>query len=47
VLTVACEGSRPLAVEVQALVAPTRFGLPRHTASGFDLGRLHLLAAVL
>ncbi|HEY0411442.1 MAG TPA: magnesium chelatase domain-containing protein, partial [Candidatus Dormibacteraeota bacterium] len=47
VLTVACEGSRPLAVEVQALVAPTRFGLPRHSASGFDLGRLHLLAAVL
>jgi DNA repair protein RadA/Sms len=47
VLTVTCEGSRPLAVEVQALVAPTRFGLPRHSASGFDLGRLHLLAAVL
>jgi len=47
VLTVSCEGSRPLAVEVQALVAPTRFGLPRHSASGFDLGRLHLLAAVL
>jgi DNA repair protein RadA/Sms len=47
VLTVTCEGSRPLAVEVQALVAPTRFGLPRHSASGFDLSRLHLLTAVL
>lgn len=46
-LTVTCEGSRPLAVEVQALVASTPFGLPRRTASGFDLGRLHLLLAVL
>ncbi|HEV7679792.1 MAG TPA: DNA repair protein RadA [Candidatus Dormibacteraeota bacterium] len=46
-ITVTCEGSRPLAVEVQALAAPTPFGLPRRTASGFDLGRLHLLLAVL
>jgi len=46
-LTVICEGSRPLAVEVQALAAKTPFGLPRRTASGFDLGRLHLLLAVL
>jgi DNA repair protein RadA/Sms len=46
-LTVTCEGSRPLAVEVQALAARTPFGLPRRTASGFDLGRLHLLLAVL
>lgn len=46
-LTVTCEGSRPLAVEVQALAARTHFGLPRRTASGFDLGRLHLLLAVL
>jgi len=46
-LTVTCEGSRPLAVEVQALAAVTPFGLPRRTASGFDLGRLHLLLAVL
>jgi DNA repair protein RadA/Sms len=44
---VTCEGSRPLAVEVQALAAATPFGLPRRTASGFDLGRLHLLLAVL
>ena len=47
VLTVACEGTRPLVVEIQALVAPTSFGLPRRTSSGFDLGRLHLLLAVL
>ena len=47
VLTVTCEGSRPMVVEIQALVATTTFGLPRRTASGFDLGRLHLLLAVL
>ena len=47
VLTVTCEGTRPLVVEIQALVAPTAFGLPRRTCSGFDLGRLHLLLAVL
>jgi DNA repair protein RadA/Sms len=47
VLTVTCEGTRPLVVEIQALVAPTSFGLPRRTCSGFDLGRLHLLIAVL
>ncbi|HZS13759.1 MAG TPA: DNA repair protein RadA [Candidatus Dormibacteraeota bacterium] len=46
-LTVTCEGSRPLAVEVQALVAGTQFNIARRTASGFDLGRLHLLLAVL
>jgi DNA repair protein RadA/Sms len=47
VLTVTCEGTRPLVVEIQALVAPTSFALPRRTSSGFDLGRLHLLLAVL
>jgi len=47
VLTVACEGTRPLVVEIQALVTPTSFGLPRRTSSGFDIGRLHLLLAVL
>lgn len=47
VLTITCEGSRPLAVEVQALVTETSFGLPRRVSSGFDLGRLHLLLAVL
>jgi DNA repair protein RadA/Sms len=47
VLTVACEGTRPLVVEIQALVTATSFGLPRRTSSGFDIGRLHLLLAVL
>lgn len=41
------EGSRPLLVEIQALVNPTNFGYPKRTASGFDLNRLNLLIAVL
>lgn len=41
------EGSRPLLVEVQALVSPTPFGYPKRTAVGFDLNRLNLLIAVL
>lgn len=41
------EGSRPLLAEVQALVAPTGFGIPRRMASGIDLGRMNLLIAVL
>jgi DNA repair protein RadA/Sms len=41
------EGTRPLLVEIQALVNPTNFGYPKHTASGFDLNRLNLLIAVL
>lgn len=43
----AMEGSRPLLVEVQALVSPTSFGYPKRTAVGFDLNRLNLLVAVL
>ena len=41
------EGSRPLLVEVQALVAPTAAPSPRRTASGVDPNRLALLIAVL
>lgn len=41
------EGTRPLLVEIQALVNPTSFGYPKRTASGFDLNRLTLLIAVL
>jgi DNA repair protein RadA/Sms len=41
------EGTRPLLVEIQALVNPTNFGYPKRTASGFDLNRLHVLIAVL
>lgn len=41
------EGSRPLLVEVQALVNPTSYGYPKRAASGFDLNRLNLLVAML
>lgn len=41
------EGSRPLLVEVQALVNKTNYGYPKRTASGIDLNRLNLLVAVL
>ena len=47
VVTVALEGTRPLLVELQALVTPTHFGLPRRTTTGIELNRLVLLAAVL
>ncbi|CAN5522618.1 hypothetical protein BH24CHL9_BH24CHL9_04990 [soil metagenome] len=41
------EGSRPLLVEVQALVAPAGSGPPRRTVAGIDASRLALLVAVL
>ena len=41
------EGTRPLLLEVQALVAPAGYGTARRTAIGFDDGRLALLLAVL
>jgi DNA repair protein RadA/Sms len=44
---VALEGTRPMLVEVQALVAPGGYGSPRRTASGMDGNRLALLVAVL
>ncbi len=43
----AMEGTRPILVEVQALVTKTNFGYPKRAASGFDLNRLNLLTAVL
>lgn len=43
----AMEGTRPLLVEVQALVKSTPFGNPRRAVSGFDYNRLLLLLAVL
>jgi DNA repair protein RadA/Sms len=43
----AMEGSRPLLVEVQALVNPTSYGYPKRTASGIDLNRVNLLIAML
>jgi DNA repair protein RadA/Sms len=41
------EGSRPLLVEIQALVSPTNLGVPRRTSIGVDHHRVSLLAAVL
>lgn len=41
------EGSRPLLVEVQALVNTTSFGYPKRTVSGIDIARLNVLAAML
>lgn len=41
------EGTRPLMVEIQALVSQTNFGMPRRTAIGVDFNRVSLLLAVL
>lgn len=47
IVLAAMEGTRPILVEVQALVNRTSFGYPKRAASGFDLNRLNLLTAVL
>ena len=46
---VACsmEGTRPILVEIQALVCHSNFGIPRRTAAGCDFNRVNLLMAVL
>ena len=46
---VACsmEGTRPILLEVQALVCATNFNIPRRTANGVDFNRVNLLMAVL
>ncbi|MDE6712607.1 MAG: DNA repair protein RadA [Lachnospiraceae bacterium] len=41
------EGTRPILIEIQALVCQTNFGIPRRQVSGADLNRLNLLMAVL
>lgn len=46
-VTCLMEGSRPLLIEIQALVTRTQFGYPQRRASGFDLNRLQVLIAVL
>ena len=46
-VTAVIEGSRPLAVEVQALAVPSQLATPRRIASGLETTRLHLLLAVL
>ncbi|MEA5462670.1 DNA repair protein RadA [Leptothoe sp. PORK10 BA2] len=44
---VACEGSRPLVVELQSLVSPTSYSSPRRTATGIGYNRLLQILAVL
>ncbi|TQQ84262.1 DNA repair protein RadA [Peptacetobacter hominis] len=41
------EGTRPMLLELQALVSPTSFGIPRRTATGIDFNRVNILLAVL
>lgn len=41
------EGSRPVLVEIQALVAPSAYGTPRRAVVGWDSGRLAMVLAVL
>jgi DNA repair protein RadA/Sms len=41
------EGSRPILLEVQALVTPTNYGVPQRSANGFDMRRLQMILAVL
>lgn len=47
VVAVSMEGTRPILVEVQALVCQTNFNMPRRTAAGTDYNRVNLLMAVL
>jgi len=47
VIFVGLEGTRPILVEVQALVSPSVFGYPKRVSDGFDINRLGLLCAVL
>lgn len=44
---VACEGSRPLVVELQSLVSPTSYSVPRRSATGIEFNRLLQILAVL
>ncbi|MBE5997202.1 MAG: DNA repair protein RadA [Lachnospiraceae bacterium] len=47
VVTCQVEGSRPILLEIQALVSRTSFNIPRRTATGMDYNRVNLLIAVL
>ena len=47
VVTCSLEGTRPILLEIQALVCRTNFGMPRRTAAGIDYNRVNLLMAVL
>ena len=45
--TVACEGTRPIAIELQALINKTSYPSPRRTATGIESNRLHQILAVI
>lgn len=47
VVTASMEGTRPLLVEIQSLVAPSNYAAPRRTSAGIDLNRVALIMAVL
>lgn len=47
VVVCSLEGTRPILIEIQALITRTNFGLPRRTAVGIDYNRVNLLMAVL
>ena len=47
VIVSSIEGTRPMLIEIQALVCPTNFGMPRRMATGIDYNRITLLLAVL
>lgn len=47
VVACAIEGTRPMLLEIQALVCRSNFGMPRRTAAGIDYNRVNLLMAVL
>ena len=47
VVACAMEGTRPMLMEIQALVCRSNFGMPRRTAAGLDYNRINLLMAVL
>ncbi|HVZ81052.1 MAG TPA: DNA repair protein RadA [bacterium] len=47
VITASLEGTRPLLLEVQALVSPTNFGMPQRRSTGIDPNRLALILAIL
>ena len=46
-IVAAIEGTRPILLEVQALVSPTGYSVPQRTTTGFDMRRLQMILAVL
>lgn len=46
-VTAAIEGTRPILLEIQALVAPTGYSVPQRTSTGFDYRRLSIILAVV